>query len=113
MHTFEKRKALAAKIQQAHPGRIPIIVEKAKGSTLPDIDRKKFLAPADYTVAKFKTEVVSHTPLNSNDTLCLFVGASYEMPTHSDLISHVYDRHKNEDGFLYIWYDKENVFGNL
>ena len=39
-HT-EKRQAEAARIRDKYPDRIPVIVEKAEKSDIPDIDKKK------------------------------------------------------------------------
>lgn len=37
----EKRQAEAARIRDKYPDRIPVIVEKAEKSDIPDIDKKK------------------------------------------------------------------------
>ena len=39
-HTLEKRTAEAKRIRSKYPDRIPVICEKAKGSDIPDIDKK-------------------------------------------------------------------------
>ena len=36
----ERRKAEAARMREKYPDRIPVIVEKAAGGDLPDIDKK-------------------------------------------------------------------------
>ena len=48
-HVFEKRKAEADRVLQKYTDRIPVIVEKAKGSVITDIDNRKFLVPKDLT----------------------------------------------------------------
>jgi len=40
-HSLEKRKTEAQRIRQKYPDRIPVIAEKADGSDIPDIDKKK------------------------------------------------------------------------
>jgi GABA(A) receptor-associated protein len=52
-HDFEKRKKEADRIRQKYPDRIPVICEKAPKSDIPDIDKKKYLVPADLTVGMF------------------------------------------------------------
>lgn len=37
----EKRQAEASRIRDKYPDRIPVIVEKAEKSDIPDIDKKK------------------------------------------------------------------------
>jgi GABA(A) receptor-associated protein len=40
-HPLEKRQAEANRIREKYPDRIPVIVEKAERSDIPDIDKKK------------------------------------------------------------------------
>ncbi|KAG5578889.1 hypothetical protein H5410_049516 [Solanum commersonii] len=42
-HPLERRQAEAARIREKYPDRIPVIVEKAERSDIPDIDKKKVL----------------------------------------------------------------------
>ncbi|KAE9258818.1 hypothetical protein PR003_g35055, partial [Phytophthora rubi] len=52
-HPFEKRQAEAQHIRFKYSDRIPVICEKADSSDIPDIDKKKYLVPADLTVDQF------------------------------------------------------------
>jgi len=45
-HDFEKRRAEAARIREKYPDRIPVIVEKAERSDIPNIDKKKIPCPS-------------------------------------------------------------------
>ena len=38
-----------------YPDRIPVVVEKAEGSDIPQIDKKKFLVPAELNVGQVFT----------------------------------------------------------
>ncbi|XP_062196608.1 uncharacterized protein LOC133899612 isoform X2 [Phragmites australis] len=40
-HPLERRQAEANRIREKYPDRIPVIVEKAERSDIPDIDKKK------------------------------------------------------------------------
>ncbi|CAI0460470.1 unnamed protein product [Linum tenue] len=40
-HPLERRQAEAARIREKYPDRIPVIVERAEKSDVPDIDKKK------------------------------------------------------------------------
>ena len=48
--------------------------------------------------------------MDEKESLFLFINDSI-LGTGSDLISTIYEAHKDEDGFLYISYCNENVFG--
>eukprot|EP01121_Diplochlamys_sp_Union-15-3_P019896 TRINITY_DN7602_c0_g1_i2.p1 TRINITY_DN7602_c0_g1~~TRINITY_DN7602_c0_g1_i2.p1 ORF type:complete len:138 (-),score=38.21 TRINITY_DN7602_c0_g1_i2:49-414(-) len=109
-HSLEKRKEVASKIRAKWSDRLPVIVEKAPKSDAPEIDKKKFLVPQDITVGKFVYEIRKHmTTLSPEKAIFLFVNDS--LPPSSAVMSQVYERYKDEDGFLYITYSGENTFG--
>ncbi|KVH95513.1 Autophagy protein Atg8 ubiquitin-like protein [Cynara cardunculus var. scolymus] len=56
-HDLEKRRAEAARIREKYPDRIPVIVEKAERSDVPNIDKKKYLVPADLTVGAIMSAI--------------------------------------------------------
>jgi len=113
--TTEKRVQLSNKIRAMYPDRLPIIVEKAPNSQVPEITKKKFLAPSDMTVAKFLIEIKKQLhPLgsyeNSNLAIFMFVDKTV-LPPSSHLMSQIYEKHRDADGFLYVTYSGENTFG--
>jgi GABA(A) receptor-associated protein len=101
---------VSRKIVEQYPDRVPVIVEKDPRARLNDIDKKKFLAPADISVAKFIGEIRKHIQLGRQESLFVFV-ADNVMPQPNSTMSQVYAQHKDEDGFLYIIYSAENSFG--
>eukprot|EP00019_Armaparvus_languidus_P007124 CAMPEP_0168589594 /NCGR_PEP_ID=MMETSP0420-20121227/6096_1 /TAXON_ID=498008 /ORGANISM="Pessonella sp." /LENGTH=122 /DNA_ID=CAMNT_0008625153 /DNA_START=73 /DNA_END=441 /DNA_ORIENTATION=+ len=109
-HALEKRIEVAKRILSKYSDRIPVIVEKAPKSDVPNIDKKKYLVPADITVGKFVYEIRKHMKLSPEKAIFLFVGNGVLPPTAA-LMSQIYDRFKDEDGFLYIVYSGENTFG--
>ena len=109
-NTIEKRKEESEKIRKKHPDRIPIIVEKASGNKdIPNIDKKKYLVPKELTVGQFQYVIRKRIKLDSQKALFIFI--DNKLPTTSELLLTVYDKYKNEDGFLYITYSGENTFG--
>jgi len=108
----EKRAEVAARIRAKYPDRIPVIVEKAPKSDAPDLDKKKYLVPADITVGRFVFEIRQHMKLSSEKAIFLFVNKDVLPPTAA-LMSHIYEKYKDEDGFLYVTYSGENTFGGL
>eukprot|EP00271_Cylindrocystis_brebissonii_P015526 TRINITY_DN38444_c0_g1_i1.p1 TRINITY_DN38444_c0_g1~~TRINITY_DN38444_c0_g1_i1.p1 ORF type:complete len:118 (+),score=31.02 TRINITY_DN38444_c0_g1_i1:236-589(+) len=108
-HSAEKRQAEAARIREKYPDRIPVIVEKAEKSDIPDIDKKKYLVPADLTVGQFVYVIRKRIKLASEKAIFIFV--ENVLPPAGGLMSAIYDEKKDEDGFLYITYSGENTFG--
>lgn len=111
-HPLEKRKKDSQLIRSKYPDRIPIIVEVAEGlgnQDLGPLDREKYLVPADLTVAQFLYIIRKKIKLNPEEALFIFVNGMM-VPTASDFSS-LYDKHKDDDGFLYLNYSTENTFG--
>ena len=110
-HTFEQRKAESTKIIQKYDERIPIIVYKdPKCTNLKEINKNKFLAPDDLTLGQFLVVIRKRIELTDAEALFVFVNESTLAPT-SETIGSLYNKYKDEDGFLYMLYCSENVFG--
>lgn len=116
--TLSKRKEEAAKIRDKYKDRIPVIVESLKGANLPVLDKLKYLVPEDLTIAQFAYVIRSRMKLSADQSIWLFVesGAGSKqpnmiLPPASHTVATVHHTYANEDGFLYITYSCENVFG--
>ncbi|OAY81817.1 Autophagy-related protein 8C [Ananas comosus] len=119
-HPLERRQAEAARIREKYPDRIPVIVEKAERSDIPDIDKKKsvlnfmplkYLVPADLTVGQFVYVVRKRIKLSAEKAIFIFVKNT--LPPTAAIMSAIYEEHKDEDGFLYMTYSGENTFGSI
>eukprot|EP00051_Salpingoeca_urceolata_P010795 m.132755 g.132755 ORF g.132755 m.132755 type:complete len:128 (+) comp16859_c0_seq1:1920-2303(+) len=117
LHDFTKRKAEAEKIRRKYDDRIPVIVERERRAAIADIDKKKYLVPGDLTVAQFTYVIRKRILLNPEQALWVFVETeengkkSQVLPPTSNTMAAVYHDYKDKDGFLYITYSGENVFG--
>ena len=111
-HPLYLRKEQSSRIRAKHPNRIPVIVEKYSNSiTAPNIDKNKFLVPGDSTVGSFVHVIRKRMQLSDKAALFLFCGTT--IPPTSEVMSMIYDKHRDEDGFLYMVYTAENTFGCL
>lgn len=112
---FKERNDLAsrekesARIRVKYPERIPVIVEKSKGSDIPQIDKCKYLVPSDLTVGQFIYVLRKRIKLTPEKALFIFINNT--LPATSDLLSTIYTEHKDPDGFLYVSYQGESTFG--
>jgi GABA(A) receptor-associated protein len=110
-YTLEERRVEANKIFSKFTGRIPIIVERAlKAQDIPVIDKNKYLCPGDLTIGQFLYVIRKRINLPSEKALFVFINDT--LPPTNTLIKELYHTFKNEDGFLYMTYCGENVFGN-
>ncbi|MFH4978936.1 hypothetical protein AB6A40_005645 [Gnathostoma spinigerum] len=108
-NSFEKRRAEGEKIRKKYPDRIPVIVERAPESHLPNLEKKKYLVPSDLTVGQFYFLIRKRISLRPEDTLFFFV--NNEIPQTMTTMGQLYQDLHEEDQFLYIAYSDESVYG--
>jgi GABA(A) receptor-associated protein len=109
-NSFEARLEESSRIREKFPGRIPVIVERsARSLTVPVIDKQKFLVPGDLSVSQFIFVIRRRLNLPPEQALFIFVGNT--LPTTGILIRELHASYADKDGFLYVTYCGENVFG--
>ena len=113
---FQKRQAEASRIRSKYPDRVPVVAEP--GPKAADVFKlnahihaknRKYLVPSDVTVGQFVYILRTRFKLPSEQAMFIFV--NNVMPPTSALMSSMYSQHADEDGFLYVSYTGENVFG--
>ena len=108
-HSLEKRKQESSRILAKYPDRVPVVVERAPKTDLPDIDKHKFLVPNDLTVGQFVYVIRKRVKLSPEKAIFIFINGI--LPPTASLMSTIYNDHKGEDNFLVILYSGENTFG--
>ena len=109
-HSLKNRQEESSRILSKYEHRVPLIVLKDSKSKLPDIDKYKFLAPYDITLGQFMYVVRKRINIDDTESLFFFVNDNVLVNTSESMIN-VYESNKDEDGFLYLTYCSENVFG--
>jgi GABA(A) receptor-associated protein len=111
-YRFQERKNECINILSKYPDRIPVICEKntsMQNKNLESIDKIKYLVPADLTVGQFIFVIRKRIKLTPEQALFLYVGRN--IPSSAEIMSSLYEKYKDPDGFLYIEYSGENTFG--
>ena len=104
------RKEEAHRILEKYPDRVQIVVEKKKElDGIIDLDKHKYLVPKDMTLGQFVYVIRRRIKLKPEKAIFVFVNNI--LPPVAQLISQLYEEHKDEDGFLYLTYGSENTFG--
>lgn len=109
LHTLEERKTESLRIRTKYPDRAPVIIEKYRNSTCPNLDKCKFLIPLDFTIGQLVCVIRKRMTLSPEKSLFIFVGNV--LPPTSLTIIDLYENHKDEDGYLYCLVSEENTFG--
>ncbi len=109
-HSFEKRKAQSSKIRQRYNDIIPVIVEKSGTAKVQNIQNSKFLVDKNMIVGKFLFTIRAQLKIDSSEAMFLFINNKV-IPANADKMGDIYLEHMDNDGFLYITYSLEHVFG--
>lgn len=111
-HPLEERKKESERIRRKFPDRIPLIAEvdrKCKAENV-YLEKHKYLVPAELTYGQLQYIIRKKMPkLRPEQAIFGFVNGV--LPPTSDVLSTLYQRHKDEDGFMYVTYATENTFG--
>lgn len=110
-HTFQDRLNASTKLVNLYPDRIPVICEPSRNCKLeikPSI-KIKYMVPKDITIGRFLVDIRSQIGLSPEQAI--FISVNKAIPPTTTLLVHLYEKHKNQDGFLYLEYTGENFFG--
>lgn len=106
--TFEERINESQTILKKYPDKIPVIINECS-EELRDRVKRKMLLQTDMTVSQYLHSLRTKFSIKPEESVLIFVNGN--LPTSTTLMSYLYDKYKEKDGFLYISVLKENVFG--
>ena len=108
--TLEERRGEFEKVSKSNPNKVCIICEKAPNCPLPNIDKTKYLINEDITLPQFSDIIRKKIKIDKNQALFFLVNGKKTL-AGSDTMRDIYDKHKDKDGFLYIAYAAQEVWG--
>jgi GABA(A) receptor-associated protein len=109
-HSYNSRKEQSEAVIKKYPDRVPVIIERAKGSKLDMHDKIRFLVPNTLTLSQLLFIVRKRIKLDNKESIFMIVEDGTLVPANWT-IEQIYYRYKNIDGFLYMNYMGEHVFG--
>ena len=96
------------------PNKLGLIIEadgnEKRQTVLKKLTNPKFMMPNTFTAAEVLQLLRQRLDLNKEDGLVLFANGRYLLKP-SQKLEDVYTKYKDEDGFLYLTYSEEQVFG--
>jgi hypothetical protein len=108
--SFGERIKKSKNILKNYEGRIPMILEKSPfDKYLPRPTKTKFIIPNEFTIAMVLTILKKN--LNVNDSTAIYITTNNTILSGSLSLDSLYNKYKDADGFLYLNYCSENVFG--
>ena len=110
-YTINQRLTESNRVINKFPDRIPILCQRSLKDTnnLPYIDKHKYLVPKNLTIGQVLYVIRKRLKLSSEKALFIFVHD--HIPSTTQMVLDIYNKHKDIDGFLYLYYSCENVFG--
>lgn len=108
--SLEQRLKESSDIIQKYPDRVCVYLEKQTTcDTIPNLDKNKYLVPSSITIGQFTYVIRSRITIGPEQAIFLFVNNT--VISGNTTMMEIYNKHKSEDGFLYITYSGENCFG--
>lgn len=109
--SFATRKEEVAGIRGKYPNKVPVIVERFhKERQLGMLDKTKFLVPQELTMSQFSTIIRNRIKIKPNQAFYLLIN-NKSICSMSVTMSEIYRDDKDEDGFLYMTYASQEMFG--
>ena len=105
-----ERKQISEKLIKLYPDKIPIICEKDPRSLIEPIAKTKFLVNPQMNVSSFNEIIRKKLNLEAKEGIFLLVKGK-NVITGNQTMQEIYENYKDEDGFLYITYASESVWG--
>ncbi len=98
------------RILENYEDRIPMILEKSPTEKyLPRPTKTKYIIPNDFTIGMVISILKKN--LNIDQSTSIYITSKNNILTGSLSLESAYNKYKEEDGFLYLYYCSENVFG--
>jgi GABA(A) receptor-associated protein len=104
-NSLERRSKMSRDISEKYPTKIGIILS----SNNLKINKNKFIIDSSFQISHFLMHIKKFIEIQPDEAIYLFVNNT--LPPSSELLSNIYNRFKDEDGFLYITVSKESTFG--
>ena len=110
---LEKRIEQFKKIQKDFPNKVPIILERSQKCTINKIIKTKYILSNELTMSEFIKIIREKLEIEPERALFFLANGKYSLSGSEDL-AQLYEKYRdNEDGFLYLTYSEEIIYGYI
>lgn len=106
---FKERLAETKSILSRYPGHLPIIAEIKQPSSIPALERDKYLVNGSITVAEFIVKI--RAKLNIKEHEAIYLTVKNNPLNNTKTLREYYGSDVDADGFMYIHIHSETAFG--
>ena len=111
--SFERRVRQTDMMCTRYPDKVPVMLgEHRDAGNQPSLKKKKFMIPRNVTCAQFIVMIRERIQLQPTQTLFFMTVPKHHLICGTTTIGELYDKEKNDDGFLYVVYALEHSFGS-
>jgi hypothetical protein len=109
--SFEERQQQSQEILSKYRGRIPVICEMEPNAKFEvEIEKTKYLCPSDMCISQLSFLIRSKLKLTQEVSIYLLINGKTTIGG-DETIQQLYQTFKDNDGFLYIAYSSEIIWG--
>ena len=110
-NNLKTRKKQYSKLAAEHPDKVPIILERDINCTINKPIKSKYILSKGITMSEFVKIIREKLELKPERAIFLLVNGKHSV-TLSEELGNIYNKYKDEnDGFLYMSYSEEIVYG--
>lgn len=109
---FDERKKESNFILSLNQSKVPIIIEPYDYSDITDKQYIKISLNIKYNALKLFKIIKSTRKLSENESIYLYT-SSNKIVKGNELINNLYSMYKDDDGYLYLKYNKISAFGSV
>ena len=107
---LEARKQKSKEIILTYPNHIPIIIESDPKLNVKKLSKTKYLFSDDQSIDIITPFLTKDLELPSEQAIFFTINGKYSIPSNI-MLRDIYEKYKDEDGFLYIVCSPESVWG--
>ena len=110
LQSEDKRKEQSSILLKNYPQKVPVVLEKAPTCKYLELEKKRYLLDKKSTISQLMQKIRRKATLQEGYALFLHAKGKYSI-SGEKTVEDIYNNFKDKDGFLYIAYSNELIWG--